>query len=81
MALGILSCSKGPDDATLAANVKSKLAADPSVASSGITVVATDGAVTLTGEVRSESEKATVEQITKSVDGVKSVSNNMTVKS
>ena len=80
IALGMLSCSRGPDDATLAANVKSKLAADSSVASSGITVVATNGAVTLTGEVRSESEKAAAEQIAKSVEGVKSVSNNLTVR-
>ena len=79
-ALGMLACSSGPDDATLAANVKSKLAADSSVASSGITVGATKGAVTLSGEVRSESEKATAEKIAKSVDGVKSVSNNLTVK-
>jgi osmotically-inducible protein OsmY len=70
----------GPDDATLAAEVRSKLAAEPGVPASAVTVAAKDGGVTLTGMVGSESEKARAEQVAKSVKGVKSVANSLIVR-
>ncbi|HMF57125.1 MAG TPA: BON domain-containing protein [Pyrinomonadaceae bacterium] len=76
----IAACNRGPDDATLAANVKAKLAADTTLSSAGINVTAQSGAVTLSGTVNSEADKSKAEQIAKGVDGVKSVTNSLTVK-
>lgn len=75
-----LACSKGPDDATITANVKSKIAADSPALANSVTVVTTEGAVTLNGAVDSAAIKAKVEQDAKGVAGVKSVANNLTVK-
>ena len=80
LAVGMQACKKGPDDATLAANVKSSLTADSSIPASAITVTAKDGVVTLGGTVGSDTEKSKAEQIAKSVEHVKSVTNNLTVK-
>ena len=78
--IALLACSRGPDDATLATNVKAKLTADPMLARSNINVDAKSGAVTLTGTVPSEAEKAKAETIAKGVEGVKSVTNSLTVR-
>ena len=72
------ACNRGPDDATLAANVKAKLASDPALAS--VTVTASSGVVTLAGTVNKDADKSNAEQLAKSVEGVKSVTNNLTVK-
>ncbi len=61
--IALLACNRGPDDATLAANVKAKLSADPTLARSNINVEAKSGAVTLTGTVPSEAEKVKAETI------------------
>jgi hyperosmotically inducible protein len=74
------ACRRGPDDATLAANVKTQITADATLAKSVINVTAKDGVVTLTGNANSDAEKAKAEQIAKGVDGVKSVVNSLTVK-
>lgn len=78
LACAFAGCNRGPDDATLAANVKAKLAANAALSS--IAVTAKDGVVTLTGTVNSEADKSSAEQIAKGVDGVKSVTNELTVK-
>ena len=49
--IALLACKSGPDDATLASNVKAKLSADTTLARSNINVDAKSGAVTLTGTV------------------------------
>jgi hypothetical protein len=43
-------------------------------------VSAKDGAVTLAGTVNTEAEKAKAEQVAKGVEGVKSVTNSLTVR-
>jgi osmotically-inducible protein OsmY len=78
--VSVAACNRGPDDATLTTNVKSKLSADSTVPASAINVSAKDGAVTLSGAVNTEAEKAKAEQVAKGVEGVKSVTNSLTVK-
>ncbi len=77
---GIVACHRGPDDATITTNVKAKLAATTPLATSVIDVSTRDGAVTLSGAVNSASAKSDAESAAKSVEGVKSVTNNLTVK-
>jgi osmotically-inducible protein OsmY len=74
------ACSKGPDDATLTTEVKTKLLADNPTAASAINVETKDGVVTLSGMVDSEASRSRAEQAAKSVLGVQSVANNLTVK-
>jgi osmotically-inducible protein OsmY len=74
------ACKSGPDDAAITASVKSKMAADTTVPAMKINVDTKDGAVTLTGEVGEAAAKAKAETIAKGVEGVKSVTNNITVK-
>ena len=76
----MLSCNKGPDDATITTNVRAKIAADSPALANAVTVTTIAGAVTLTGAVDSAAIKAKVEQDAKSVEGVKSVANNLIVK-
>ena len=78
--VGMLACKKGPDDATITANVKSKLAADASLATAAINVDTKAGAVTLGGTVNADADKGKAETIAKGVEGVKSVTNSLTVK-
>lgn len=66
------ACS--PKDGDIQTAVKAKEAAEVSVA-------VTKGEVTLTGEVADEAEKAKAETIAKAEKGVKSVVNNLTIKS
>lgn len=80
LAILALACSKGPDDATITTNVKSKIAADSPALANAVTVETTEGKVTLTGAVDNDAVRSKVEQYAKSVEGVKSVTNNLTVK-
>src|SRR5205823_94170 len=74
------ACVRGPDDATLTNNVNAKLAANNLSATSDINVTTNNGIVTLNGTVNSEAAKNQAEQTAKSVEGVKSVTNNLIVK-
>lgn len=76
----VIACKKGPDDAALTTAVKSKLAQDSPATAAAINVATTDGVVTLTGSVDSDAIKTKAEQLARSVEGVKSVTNNLTVK-
>jgi hyperosmotically inducible periplasmic protein len=75
-----VSCNKGPDDATITTGVKAKISADSPALANAVHVTTAEGVVTLTGAVDSDAIKAKVEQDAKSVTGVKSVVNNLTVK-
>lgn len=74
------ACKSGPEDATITGSVKSKMAADTNVSATSINVDTKDGVVTLSGTVDSATEKSQAETIAKGVEGVKSVTNNLTVK-
>lgn len=47
---------------------------------STVSVAVKDGVATLTGEVKSDADKAAAEAAAKGIEGVKSVTNNITVK-
>lgn len=69
------------NDSALTARVKSELLADPDVSGLNVNVTTYDGQVQLSGYVASEDERAQAEQIARGVEGVKSVSNDLIVKS
>jgi len=75
LALLAVSCGKGDADLTKAAT--DKLAAE-NIA--GVSVVIKDGVATLTGEVADAAARSRAEAVVRSVDGVKSVTNSLTLK-
>ena len=68
------------DDASISSRVRNLLASDKSTSGIKTTVATADGVVTLTGVAGSKDEKTLVGTVTKSIRGVKSVTNDMTVK-
>ena len=74
------ACKKGPDDATLSANVKSQIASQSPALASMVNVETKDGVVTLNGTVDNDTAKSQAEQAAKSVANVKSVVSNLSVK-
>jgi hyperosmotically inducible protein len=66
-------------DPALTAAVKGKFMADTTVAALKIDVDTSDGVVTLTGQVRSQTEKEQALKIARETDGVKSVVDRLTV--
>lgn len=66
-------------DSAITANVKSALMSQAS--GMQINVSTTDGEVTLSGEVESQADINAIERIARNVEGVKSVRNELTVKS
>jgi hyperosmotically inducible protein len=67
------------NDVSITAAVKAKLLADPDTSGLRIDVDTKDQIVTLTGNVESQAEKKEALQITQSIEGVKSVTDRMTV--
>jgi osmotically-inducible protein OsmY len=68
-----------PSDAWLMAKVKTTLLFHRNVSATGTEVMADDGAVTLRGQAASTAQKDLVTEYALDVDGVKTVSNEMTV--
>ena len=71
--------SQAIDDSTITAKVKSKLAADTETSAIKIGVETKDGIVTLSGTVPTDTEKSKAEQIARSTEGVKRVSNDIRI--
>jgi hyperosmotically inducible protein len=69
----------GATDPGITAAVKTKLLADPAVSGLKIDVDTNAGVVTLSGRVTSNTEKATAIRIARETDGVKSVTDMLTV--
>jgi len=69
------------DDAALTTKVKTALMAEPGLRSLEINVDTRDNIVTLNGTVDSQEKKQRAMQIAQKVEGVKSVSDNLVVKS
>src|SRR6059058_2741827 len=67
------------DDATVQAAVDKKLSNDPALSALGITVTVMNGKATLLGVVHTAAEKNQVERAVRSVKGVKSIDNQITV--
>lgn len=68
------------DDSSITAEVKAKLLAAASLKDEKIEVSTTEGAVTLTGTVKTKQVKGVATKIAKAVKGVKSVDNKLTVE-
>ena len=69
------------DDTAITTKVKSAMIADPTLKALQINVDTKNGVVTLAGAVDSQAMKDKATEVTQSVSGVKSVDNNLTVKS
>ncbi|TKI08627.1 molecular chaperone OsmY [Martelella alba] len=68
-------------DSAITSEVKAKFLADKIVPSRLIKVSTESGVVQLSGQVKTERQAARAESVAKAVDGVKSVKNDLTVKS
>jgi osmotically-inducible protein OsmY len=69
------------DDAGIKTAVKAKLAADVKLSTlTNIEVNSTNGVVTLAGQVNDESDRIQAERVTRTVDGVVRVNNELQVK-
>lgn len=83
LAILTLSCfgcaSQVLDDASIAAQVKGKLAVDTETSALKIGVDVVRGVVTLSGVVPNEREKTKAEQIARNTQGVTQVVNNITI--
>src|SRR5882724_5359559 len=71
--------STGSDDSAIQAEIDKRIADNPTLSTLGITATVLNGKVLLIGTVKSEALKAQVERMVKSVKGVKSVDNQITV--
>ncbi len=69
------------DDAGITTRVKAKLFDDPQTSGFSITVTTYKGTVQLSGFVNGEKEKSRAEELAKTVPSVKSVKNDLIVKS
>jgi hyperosmotically inducible periplasmic protein len=69
------------DDASITSQVKYALLSHKATSALKTKVTTTDGALVITGEAASDAEKSLVTKLARDVRGVKSVDNNMTVKS
>ncbi|AXF77328.1 molecular chaperone OsmY [Erwinia tracheiphila] len=68
-------------DIATTSKIKAKLLADDIVPSRNVKVETTNGVVQLSGTVKTQAQSERAEGIAKAIDGVKSVKNNITVKS
>jgi osmotically-inducible protein OsmY len=68
------------DDASITSQVKYALLSHKATSALKTKVTTNEGAIIITGEAASDAEKALVTKLAQDVRGVKSVSNNMTVK-
>lgn len=77
-----VGCAKGPgtrSDTDIAADVQNKINADANLPNKAITVNSTNGTVTLSGTVATETERLTAANTAGQVEGVKTVINNLQV--
>lgn len=69
------------DDSTITTKVRTALLGADNLASTGINVSTDKGAVRLSGQANSETDKRRAENLAKDVEGVKSVTSDIQVKS
>jgi hyperosmotically inducible protein len=75
--VSLAACNSKTSDADVKTSVDNAIAANSNL--TGAYTDVKDGVVTLTGQVKDESAKASAETTAKGVKGVKSVNNNLTV--
>lgn len=74
------SAGERVDDAALVTSVRAELATNTNVAASNIDVDAQNGVVTLSGTVKTQAARQEAERVARSVDGVRSVRNELQVQ-
>src|ERR1700745_3112573 len=80
LAFGItMACNRAPNDAQVANQVQSRIAADSNIQNKKIGVQSADGAVPLSGTAASELERTSAANDAAQVAGVKTVVNNLQV--
>jgi hypothetical protein len=75
------NAGKAVDDATVTTRVKSALIAEPDLKSLAINVDTTAGVVTLKGTANSQESRQKAEQVASSIEGVRTVKNELVVVS
>lgn len=80
VATGAAQARQALNDGALTAKIKSKMALDDTIRAAAIDVDTAGGVVTLSGTVRSESERARALQLARETEGVTSVSDRLTVR-
>ena len=73
-------CGKKPDDAKISSDIQSKFSQDSGLSSKQLTVQADHGIVTLSGNVDSDAQRDAASRQAASVEGVKTVVNNLRVE-
>jgi hyperosmotically inducible protein len=68
------------DDTTITTQIKSRMAADPTVAALSISVETLKGEVQLSGFAKSAAERSKAEVIARDINGVKRVRNDIVVR-
>lgn len=71
--------SSGTDDTSLQMNVEKAFRDDPDIAVTGVIATVLDGKATLTGEVKTPALKQKAERLVRTVKGIASVENKITV--
>lgn len=71
--------TSGPDDSSIQTAIDKKLNDDPVLSKLGITATVMNGKVTLIGVVHTAAEKSQVERAARSIKGVKSIDNQISV--
>jgi hypothetical protein len=78
--LGIgVGCARKPDDAKISSEVQGRFSQDSGLSSKRLTVQAHDGVVTLGGTVDNDAQREAASRQAASVDGVRTVVNNLQV--
>ena len=77
LALAVMAAACGKSDQDLATAVNDKLRTD---GITGVTASVNDGVATLTGEVADQTVKTRAEASARTVEGIKSVTNNVTTR-
>jgi hypothetical protein len=75
--LGTVACNRARSDAQIASEVQGKLFGDKNIQSRQITVQASNGVVTLSGDVTNDAERTAAASDAAQVEGVKTVINNL----
>jgi hypothetical protein len=76
----LIACSRHPSDETIAQDIQTKVAADPEIKDSDVSVAAKDGKITLSGQVTTPEGKQKLEQIARQEAGVSSVEDQTAVQ-
>ncbi len=75
--LGTVACNRARSDAQIASDVQNKISSDKAVQSHQITIQASNGVVTLSGNVTSDAERNAAAGDAAQIEGVKTVVNNL----